>query len=249
MNEYGCLLEKHRQIGIESPTFMLTVVWGVTGFHVVKRFPKGGTFPASYYVNQIVPEIASWREGQRGRTNRRLIIDSGNARLHTTGSTLRGIEACGMVRAPHPSYSPDLAPSDCFRFGYRKSMLQGRYFETGDDVFATIMELAGAIDKTTLERVFPSGWKDWGNVLGPMVSLSEGMGVFEHVAIEILISCPNILYLNETRNCAKLQSTLSRPHRVRVQLSMCYCCSTGLRRSFHGVLAPFFADCRRGMTV
>jgi hypothetical protein len=38
---------------------------------------------------------------------------------------VRYIEACGMVRAPHPPYSRDLAPSDFFLFSYFKSMLQG----------------------------------------------------------------------------------------------------------------------------
>jgi hypothetical protein len=30
-----------------------------------------------------------------------------------------------MKQAPHPPYSPDLAPSDLFLFGYAKGMLMG----------------------------------------------------------------------------------------------------------------------------
>jgi hypothetical protein len=36
--------------------------------------------------------------------------------------------------APHAPYSPDLAPSDFFRFGYLKSMLPGRHFETEEEL-------------------------------------------------------------------------------------------------------------------
>jgi hypothetical protein len=33
-------------------------------------------------------------------------------------------------------------------------MAQGRHFETGDELFAAIMDLTGTIEKGTLERVF-----------------------------------------------------------------------------------------------
>jgi hypothetical protein len=104
---------------------MLIIVWGVTGFHVVKLLPKGGIFNASYYTDEILSEIARWSEAQGGSTNRKLVVHADRARPHTAGSRGRYIEAYGMVRAPHPPYSPDLAPSDFFIFGYFKIMLQG----------------------------------------------------------------------------------------------------------------------------
>jgi histone-lysine N-methyltransferase SETMAR len=99
---------------IQSPKFMLTIVWGVIGFHVVKLPPKGGTVKASDYIDEIISQIPSWREAQGGTINRRLVVHADNARPETAGSTLRYIKSCGMVRAPHPPYSPDLAPSDFF---------------------------------------------------------------------------------------------------------------------------------------
>jgi hypothetical protein len=110
---------------IQSPKFMLTIVWRVTGFHVVKLPPKGGTSKASSYTDEILSEIVCWREAQRGSTNRKLVVHANNTRAHPAGRTMRSLEACGMVRAPHPRYSPDLAPPDFFLFGYFKIMLQG----------------------------------------------------------------------------------------------------------------------------
>jgi hypothetical protein len=64
------------------------------------------------------------------------------------------IEACGMEQAPHPPYSPDLAPSDFYLFGYLKDRLQEQYFEDGDQPFDAIMFRTGTIEKVTLQRVF-----------------------------------------------------------------------------------------------
>jgi histone-lysine N-methyltransferase SETMAR len=103
---------------------MLTSVWGVPVFHVVKLRPTGGTHNASYYSDEPLCEIACRREAQRGSTNRKSVVHAANARPESARRTVRYIEACGMVRASHPPYSPDLAPSDFFLFGCFKIMLQ-----------------------------------------------------------------------------------------------------------------------------
>jgi hypothetical protein len=65
---------------IRSPKSIFTIVWGLTGFHVVKVLPKGGSFNVNYDTNEILSEIACWREAQGGGTNRELVIHSDNAR-------------------------------------------------------------------------------------------------------------------------------------------------------------------------
>jgi hypothetical protein len=56
MSENGLLLKKHRPIEIQSANFMLTIVCGVTGFHVVKRLLKRGTFNACYCIDESLSE-------------------------------------------------------------------------------------------------------------------------------------------------------------------------------------------------
>jgi hypothetical protein len=58
-----------------------------------------------------------------------------------------------MDQAPHPPYSPDLARSDFYLFGYLNDRLQGQHFEDADQFFDAIMALRGTIDKVTLQRV------------------------------------------------------------------------------------------------
>jgi hypothetical protein len=59
---------------VQSPKFMLTVVWNPIGFHVLKALPKGRKFNAQYY---IIIQMISWsqsqiggdRPGEHGRTS------------------------------------------------------------------------------------------------------------------------------------------------------------------------------------
>jgi hypothetical protein len=82
---------------IQSPKLILTFVWGVTGFHVIRLLAKGSTFDAMYYIDEILSEIAIWRDAQGGGTNQKLIVHIDNTRPHTARSTLRYIEFCGIV--------------------------------------------------------------------------------------------------------------------------------------------------------
>jgi hypothetical protein len=59
-----------------------------------------------------------------------------------------------MEQARHLPYSPDIAPSDFFSFVYLKAELQGRHFEDGDQLFDSIMAMAGTIEKVALQNVF-----------------------------------------------------------------------------------------------
>jgi hypothetical protein len=102
---------------IQSPKFMLTIVWNLSGFHVVKALPKWSKFNAQYYTNKILAAISDWRR-LSGRTQQsRLWLHAENARLQTAKVSTDDITRNEMKRAPHPPSSPDLAPSDFFLFG------------------------------------------------------------------------------------------------------------------------------------
>jgi hypothetical protein len=59
-----------------------------------------------------------------------------------------------MKRAPHPAYSPDLAPSDFYLFGYVKQLLAGQEFPDGEAFVGAINASLEGIEKVTLQRVF-----------------------------------------------------------------------------------------------
>jgi hypothetical protein len=52
-----------------------------------------------------------------------------------------------MKSAPHPPYSPDLTPSDFYRFGYVKRCLAGLSFENVDQLLEAVEDVLEGIEK------------------------------------------------------------------------------------------------------
>jgi hypothetical protein len=89
---------------VQSPEFMLTVVWNPIGFHVhvLKALPKGRKFNAQYYTNDILIAISDWRR-QTGVTRpNKLWVHSDHTRLHTAKMSRDYIGLNRMKQAPHP---------------------------------------------------------------------------------------------------------------------------------------------------
>jgi hypothetical protein len=59
-----------------------------------------------------------------------------------------------MKQAPHPPYSPDLAPSRFFLFVYVKGRLMGYRAETPSELLVRIWVILADIPRETLNAVF-----------------------------------------------------------------------------------------------
>ena len=64
------------------------------------------------------------------------------------------MELNGLNKVPHPPYSPDIAPSDFFLFGYTKDKLQGCSFNTREELFDAIRQIWDEVPNETLREVF-----------------------------------------------------------------------------------------------
>jgi hypothetical protein len=64
-----------------------------------------------------------------------------------------------MKSAPHPPYSPDLAPTDFYPFRYVKRCLAGFSFDNADQFLAAVESILEGIEKVTLQVVFLQ-WMD-----------------------------------------------------------------------------------------
>ena len=58
----------------------------------------------------------------------------------------------------YPAYSPDLAPSDFFLFGYTKEKLTGSQFDSREDLLEAIISILTDIPRDLLLKVFEE-WK------------------------------------------------------------------------------------------
>jgi hypothetical protein len=59
-----------------------------------------------------------------------------------------------MQRAPHPVYSPDLAPSDFHLFGYVKQLMSGCQLADQNSLIQAVSAVLVGIEKVTLESLF-----------------------------------------------------------------------------------------------
>jgi hypothetical protein len=114
---------------VQSPKFMLTLVWNPIGFHVpCSESPlKGCKFNAQYYTilyNDILVAISDWRRQTGGTRPNKLWVHSDNVRPHTAKMSRDHIGLNRMKQAPHLPYSPSLAPSD-FSFWLRQRKADG----------------------------------------------------------------------------------------------------------------------------
>ena len=100
-------------------------------------------------------KIEIWSSGDKRKI--RLHLD--NYRVYNSKKTLAAIDRFGFKRLPHPAYSPDIAPSDFFLFGYTKTKLKGHYFESVNDLIEKIKKIFSEIsyEKRSLRRGSLSG--------------------------------------------------------------------------------------------
>jgi transposase len=83
-----------------------------------------------------------------------MVIHADNARPHTALRTRAFMAENSMKLAPHPPYSPDVAPSDFYLFGDVKGRLTGQMFESREDLFDAIIEILRSIPMEKLMEVF-----------------------------------------------------------------------------------------------
>ena len=106
---------------------MGTVFWDAEGLILAKFLERGQTITAARYVQTLHKLRRALRDKRLGRN---IIILHDNARLHAARLTSEAIAKMGWEVLPHPSYSPDLAPSEYHLFGFVKDHLRGRYETT-----------------------------------------------------------------------------------------------------------------------
>lgn len=134
---------------------MITIMWGVWGFYTVDVLPNGKTYTSEYFVDNIVKKLDQNKQQiwpGRGRHLINLHLD--NASVHNSAYTQNELDQTIFKRTPHPPYSPDLAPSDFFLFGYIKNKLKGHSYNDLIELYEAIIEILSKIPHKTLIKVF-----------------------------------------------------------------------------------------------
>jgi [histone H3]-lysine36 N-dimethyltransferase SETMAR len=69
---------------------------------------------------------------------KKVLFHQDNALCHKSIETTAKLHRLGYELLPHPSYSPDLAPSDLFLFADLKKMFARKKFSTNQEVITEI---------------------------------------------------------------------------------------------------------------
>jgi transposase len=97
------------------------------------------------------------------------MIRADNGTPYTARKILNFFQENHLGMAPHPPYSPDLAPSDFFLFGHVKHVLEGAEFPSEKDLLAAIHSVLSNMTGDTLRAIFAK----WVGRLN-LVALNEG---------------------------------------------------------------------------
>jgi histone-lysine N-methyltransferase SETMAR len=62
---------------------------------------------------------------------------------------------------PHPSYSPDLAPSDFFLFLKLKMKLKGQRFQTVEEIQAELQAVLNTLRENDFQECFKNWQRHW----------------------------------------------------------------------------------------
>ena len=142
---------------ISSNKIMVTVIWGVNGIYLVDFLEEGYHFNSTYFIEHILLPLHEmscdiWTESSK----RKIWLHLDNCKVHNSKAAMKKYDELGFKRTPHPPYSPDLAPSDFFLFGYTKDKLKGRTFKSREALEEEISDIFENISREKKIEVFES---------------------------------------------------------------------------------------------
>jgi transposase len=100
------------------------------------------------------------KEKQRFRRRKRrflFLIHADNSACHHGNKITNKLTAADSTHTPHPPYSPDLNPYDCWLFGFLKESMKGPEFSTKGQIVEAITTICRAITFDTLQFLSPEG--------------------------------------------------------------------------------------------
>jgi histone-lysine N-methyltransferase SETMAR len=126
---------------IRTPKFMLTLVWGIDGFHVVGLMTEQHSYNTQSFLSYILEPLlfTVFPDGRKPHSHR-LSLHFDNCRVHRSKAPQNFFAENSMMRISHPLYSPDLAPSDFWIFGHMKAALARAKFPGPEDLLIGIQE-------------------------------------------------------------------------------------------------------------
>jgi hypothetical protein len=139
---------------INAPKVMVTLFWNPWGVHMSNAL-LSESFNADYFVRHVLQPFHSLQiVAVTHKQEKRFILHVDNSPIHKAKVTKAKLSQMPINLVPHPSYSPDLAPSAFFLFGYLKEKILSFEFESPEALLASINPKCERIPREILGGFF-----------------------------------------------------------------------------------------------
>ena len=110
---------------------------------MIDYLEKGRTINGAYYTGELRRLRQAIARKRRGKLTCSVLLLHDNVPAHTSQVAMTALTECGFEILPHPSYSPDMAPSDFCLFPKLKSHLCGTQYGSNECVIEAVNEYWG----------------------------------------------------------------------------------------------------------
>jgi hypothetical protein len=110
---------------IPCAKLIVIVAWPARAFHLRGVLASECKFNTGGYRKQMFEPLSDWQCEYGDNSNRKLINDADNPYTHTAMASRDLMETRGLESVIHPSYPPDLAPSEFYLSIHVKNFLSG----------------------------------------------------------------------------------------------------------------------------
>ena len=167
---------KARQVRSATKSMMI-VFFDIRGIIHREFLPRGQAVNAEFYcsvLRRLREDIrrkrpSLWRDGN-------WVLHHDNAPAHNALRTREFLTQTGTIVAPHPPYSPDLAPCDFFLFLKLKMSLKGRRFNTIEEIQSESQAVLNTVQESDFHAAFLALQDRWARCIDAEGDYFEGDG-------------------------------------------------------------------------
>ena len=133
-------LSIHERVEPSCGKVLLFCFWDRDGIIMTDYLEHGHTITGNYYSALLAKLRSTLAKKRRGKLQKGILLLHDNTPAHRSKMAVHKSMQWGFKILPHPSYSPDLAPSDFFLFPSLKKHLKGQRFHSNKDVIFAVEE-------------------------------------------------------------------------------------------------------------